>query len=116
MRSSQRYVAVRCRAKSACMASLSPAAIRLTRLMSAEASPTLAAVAGTVAAADCGRLNTFNIWKIPLITSCPKKAEPSDVVPHYFFSEVRNQYANFRLERAQLSPPSEVTYKASYPL
>ena len=55
----------------------------------------VAAAAGTAAAADCGRQNTFNIWKIPLITSYPKKAEPSDVVPHYFFSEVRNQYANF---------------------
>jgi hypothetical protein len=47
----------RCRAKSACMASLSPAAMRVTSISSEEYSPVVAAFAGTAAAADPDRIN-----------------------------------------------------------
>ena len=45
---------VRCRANRACMASLSPAAMRLTRMTSDEVSPAPAAIADTAAAAEFG--------------------------------------------------------------
>src|SRR6266481_7578369 len=51
------------------MASLSPAAIRLTRMASDEASRAVAAgTAGTAATVNFGRLNTLSILKDPLIS------------------------------------------------
>src|SRR6266446_3568202 len=51
------------------MASLLPAAIRLTRMASDEASRAVAAAtAGTAATADFGRLNTLSILEDPLIS------------------------------------------------
>jgi hypothetical protein len=50
---------------SACMASLSPAAIRSTNASSDEDCAAGAATADTAATADFGRLNTLSIGKSP---------------------------------------------------
>src|SRR5215467_8498491 len=60
---------VRCRANRACIASLSPAAMRLTKMASDEVSPARAAIADTAAAADFGRFNASIMENSPLLTS-----------------------------------------------
>lgn len=57
---------VRCRANRACMASLSPAAMRLTRMTSDEVSPAPAAIADTAAAAEFGPFNASSMENSPL--------------------------------------------------
>src|ERR1700756_4824843 len=60
---------VRYRANRACMASLSPAAMRLTRIASDEVSPAPAAIADTAAGADSGPFNALIMENSPLLTS-----------------------------------------------
>src|SRR6476659_4302144 len=64
------------------MASLSPAAIRLTRMASDEVSPAVAATPGTAATAEIGRLNTLSIGKIPQSSHVPsRQVGTGDAVP-----------------------------------
>src|SRR6476620_2755350 len=64
------------------MASLSPAAIRLTRMASDAVSPAVAATPGTAATAEIGRLNTLSIGKIPQSSHVPsRQVGTGDAVP-----------------------------------
>jgi hypothetical protein len=50
----------------------------------------VAAIVGTAATADCGRINALSM-KIPLFTSRLKKAGQGGAVPDFFCSWPRNQ-------------------------
>src|SRR5215468_5109597 len=82
---------VRCRANRACIASLSPAAMRLIRMTSDEVSPAPAAIADTAAAADFGRFNASIMENSPLLTSRFRKASFGGAVPAFFSCKQRNQ-------------------------
>src|SRR2546430_2775901 len=75
---------VRCRANRACMASLSPAAMRLTRMTSDEVSPAPAAIADTAAAADFGPFNASIMENSPCTHVPTNKAASGGAVPAFF--------------------------------
>ena len=75
---------VRCRANRACMASLSPAAMRLTRMTSDEVSPAPAAIADTAAAAEFGPFNASSMENSPLTHVPTYKAAFGGAVPAFF--------------------------------
>ena len=82
---------VRCRANRACMASLSPAAMRLTRMTSDEVSPAPAAIADTAAAAEFGPFNASSMENSPLTHVPTYKAAFGGAVPDFFLERQRNQ-------------------------